>query len=61
MTTWWRDLGALTELTPAVKQLLIEGVLKAAADRSMEELRQERDQLLLRLLLLRSEREHQAQ
>lgn len=60
MSAWWRDLGALTELTPAVEQLLIEGALKAAGDCSVEELSQERDELLLRLLLLRSEREHPA-
>ena len=40
---------------------LKEGALKAAVDCSVEELSQERHELLLRLLLLRSEREHHAQ
>lgn len=54
LATWWKDLGALTEFTPQVKQTITEGVLQEAGDRSIEQLEQERDAVLLGLLDLRA-------
>src|SRR5215472_12233433 len=43
LSTWWKDLGTITELTPQIRQTIIDGVLKEAAGHSIEELEQERD------------------
>lgn len=50
----WKDLGAITEFSPAAKQTIIEGALQEAGNRSIEELEHERDQVLLGLLTLRT-------
>src|SRR5262249_52762328 len=47
--TWWKDLGTITELTSQTRQTIIDGVLKEAGDRSVEELEHERDRMLLEL------------
>jgi 3-hydroxyacyl-CoA dehydrogenase len=52
-STWWNDLGH-PELTPALKQKIIEGVLEEVGERSIEELNQERDEVILGLLNLRA-------
>src|ERR1700680_4304485 len=39
--TWWKDLGALTEFSPQVKQTIIAGSLEEAGSRSIEELERE--------------------
>jgi 3-hydroxyacyl-CoA dehydrogenase len=54
MTTWWKDLGTITEFSPAVKQTIIEGVTQEANGRSIEELEHERDAMLLELLATRA-------
>jgi 3-hydroxyacyl-CoA dehydrogenase len=52
MTTWWKDLGN-PELTPKLKEKIVQGVLAEAGNRSIDEVAQERDRLLLGLLGLR--------
>jgi len=43
------------EITPALKKTIVDGVLKEAADRSVEQLAKEENELLLGLLRLRSQ------
>ena len=61
MTTWWKDLGNITEFSPQVKQAIVEGVQKEASKRSIEELEHERDSMLLELLATRAKGEKAAQ
>ncbi|MFI5357317.1 MAG: 3-hydroxyacyl-CoA dehydrogenase NAD-binding domain-containing protein [Opitutales bacterium] len=49
---WWADLGEPV-LTPELKAQLIAGVLEEAAGRSIDTLARQRDEALIRLLLLR--------
>lgn len=49
----WKALGN-PEVTPALKQTIAEGVLKQAADRSVDQLAQEENKLLVGLLALRA-------
>lgn len=55
LSVWWKDLSPMTELSPEAKQLIVDGVLKEAANRSVEELAQEENQVLLGLLRLRAQ------
>src|SRR6201997_2452909 len=57
MSTWWKDLGTITEFSPEVKQTIMDGVLKEANGRSIAELERERDEMLLELLTTRSKAE----
>jgi 3-hydroxyacyl-CoA dehydrogenase len=61
LSTWWKDLGTITEFSPNVKQTIIEGVTKEANGRSIQELERERDSMLLDLLATRAEGEKAAQ
>ena len=61
VATWWKDLGTITEFSPAVKQTIMDGVAKEAGGRSIEELERERDTMLLELLATRSKDEKVAQ
>jgi 3-hydroxyacyl-CoA dehydrogenase len=61
LATWWKDLGKITEFSPEVKQTLLEGVLKEAGNRSIEELERERDSMLLELLATRAKDEKAVQ
>lgn len=54
LTTWWKDLGTITEFSPEVKQTIIDGTLAEAGNRSIEQLEAERDEVLLGLLNLRN-------
>ena len=54
LSTWWKDLGTITEFSPAVKQTIIEGALEEAGNRTIEQLEHERDEVLLGLLKLRN-------
>jgi 3-hydroxyacyl-CoA dehydrogenase len=54
VATWWKDLGTQAEFTPQVKQTIIDGVLQEAAGRSIDQLAEERDEVLLGLLALRT-------
>ena len=53
ITAWWKDLGS-PELTPELQQKLIDGVKAEVGSRSIEELAEERDRVLLGLLALRT-------
>src|SRR5580658_3833775 len=57
MAAWWKDLGAITEFNPEVKQTIVSGVLQEANGRSIAELERERDSMLLELLTTRSKEE----
>jgi 3-hydroxyacyl-CoA dehydrogenase len=61
VATWWKDLGTITEFSPEVKQIIIDGVSKEANGRSIEELERERDSMLLELLATRSKGEEKTQ
>jgi 3-hydroxyacyl-CoA dehydrogenase len=54
VASWWKDLGTITEFSPAVKQTIIEGALQEAGNRTVEQLEHERDEVLLGLLKLRN-------
>jgi 3-hydroxyacyl-CoA dehydrogenase len=54
MAAWWKDLGKLTDFPPEIKQIITDGVLQEAGDRSIEQLEKERDEVLLGLLSLRA-------
>jgi 3-hydroxyacyl-CoA dehydrogenase len=60
LASWWKDLGAITEFSPEVKQTIVNGVLKEANSRSIAELERERDSMLLELLTTRSKAEEAA-
>ena len=60
LSTWWKDLGKITDFSPEVKQTIIDGVLKEAGNHSIEELERERDSMLLELLDMRSKGEKAA-
>jgi carnitine 3-dehydrogenase len=52
-STWWNDLGH-PELTPGLKQKIIDGVIEEVGKRSIDELNEERDEGILGLLKLRA-------
>jgi 3-hydroxyacyl-CoA dehydrogenase len=54
VATWWKDLGSFTDWPDGAKQAIIDGVTQEAGDRSLEQLAQIRDEVLLGLLQLRS-------
>ena len=54
MESWWKDLGREEQVSPALKEKLIAGVAQEAGGRSIEELDQQRDEVLLGLLALRA-------
>ncbi len=54
VASWWKDLGQQTEFSPGVKQTIIDGVMKEAGSRTIEELERERDAMLLELLATRA-------
>jgi carnitine 3-dehydrogenase len=54
MSMWMKDLGTLTEFSPQLKQMIIDGVLKEVGGHSIEALAQDRDAMLLELLATRS-------
>ena len=60
LSTWWKDLGTITEFSPEVTKTIIDGVQKEAVNRSIEELGHERDTMLLELLATRSRGEKAA-
>jgi len=61
VSTWWKDLGTITDFSPNVKQSIIEGVSKEANGRSIEQLERDRDSMLLELLATRAKGEKGAQ
>ena len=54
VASWWKDLGTITEFSPEVTQAIIDGTLAEAGNRSIEQLEQERNEVLLGLLKLRN-------
>jgi 3-hydroxyacyl-CoA dehydrogenase len=52
MATWWKQLGN-PELSSKLRQTIIDGTLQEAADRPLEQLARERDDVLLELIRLR--------
>jgi len=52
MARWWKDLGK-PELTENLRQIIIDGTLEEAGDRSVEQLARERDEMVLGLIRLR--------
>ena len=50
---WWKDLGVFTEWPEGSKETIAAGVMKAANGRSVDELAQMRDEVLLELVKLR--------
>src|ERR1700735_5189757 len=53
VATWWKDLGSFSEWPEGSKQTIVDGVLKEANGRSIDELAETRDELLLELVKLR--------
>jgi len=53
LTAWWKVLGS-PQLTPEVRQKLIDGVHAEVRSRSIDQLSAERDEILLGLLELRT-------
>jgi len=53
LTAMWASLGQ-PAITPEVRQLMIDGVLKEAAGRSLDELAAQRDEALLSLMAARA-------
>src|ERR1700761_2500754 len=53
MAAWWKDLGSFTEWPEGSKETVAAGVIKAANGRSVDELAQMRDEVLLELVKLR--------
>jgi carnitine 3-dehydrogenase len=52
IATWWKQLGN-PELSSKLRQTIIDGTLREAADRPLEQLTRERDDVLLGLIRLR--------
>src|SRR5215472_15537864 len=61
LSTWWKDLGTITEFSPQVTNTIIDGVQQEAGSRSIEELEGERDAMLLELLATRAKGEKVAE
>jgi len=53
LTAWWKDLGS-PEMSPALRQKLIDGVQDEVGSRTIRDLAEERDSVLLGLLALRT-------
>jgi 3-hydroxyacyl-CoA dehydrogenase len=53
VAAWWKDLGGFTEWPQGSKETIAAGVIKAANGRSVDELAQMRDEILLSLVKLR--------
>ena len=54
MTAWWKVLGS-PQITPEVRKTVVAGVLQEAQQRSLKELAEQRDDVLLGLLALRAQ------
>jgi 3-hydroxyacyl-CoA dehydrogenase len=54
VASWWKDLGSFTEWPDGSKQTIVEGVLKEADGRTLDELAETRDEMLLGLVQLRA-------
>jgi len=54
LANWWKDLGSFAEWPAGSQQTIIDGVLQEAGGRSLEQLAEIRDEVLLGLLQLRA-------
>ena len=55
MQSWWETMTENPELTPSLSNALIEGVAEEAGERSINDLEEERDERLIRLLAMLKE------
>jgi 3-hydroxyacyl-CoA dehydrogenase len=53
VASWWKDLGSFTDWPEGSKETIVDGVLKEANGRSIDELAETRDEALLELVKLR--------
>ena len=53
LATWWKDLGSFTEWPEGSKETIIDGVLQEADGRTLEQLAETRDDVLLGLRQVR--------
>src|ERR1700726_4468089 len=53
VASWWKDLGGFTDWPEGSKKTIVEGVTEAAGGRSIDELAQLRDEVLLELVQIR--------
>jgi len=53
VASWWKDLGNFTDWPEGSRETIVDGVLKEANGRSIDELAETRDQVLLELVKLR--------
>jgi 3-hydroxyacyl-CoA dehydrogenase len=53
VASWWKDLGGFTDWPEGSKKTIVEGINKAADGRSIDELAQLRDEVLLKLVQIR--------
>src|SRR5580704_5681004 len=53
VATWWKDLGSFSDWPEGSKQTIVDGVLKDANGRNIDELAETRDELLLEFVKLR--------
>ena len=53
VASWWKDLGSFSEWPEGIKQTIVDGVLQEANNRSIGELAEVRDDLLLEFVKLR--------
>jgi hypothetical protein len=61
VASWWKDLGTFSEWPEGSKQTIVDGVLKAANGRSIDELAEMRDELLPESVKLRMQQAETAQ
>src|SRR5271169_3162493 len=54
VASWWKDLGSFTDWPEGSKKTITEGVIKAAGGRSVDQLAQLRDEVLLELVKIRT-------
>jgi len=54
LATWWKDLGSFTEWPDGSKQTVIDGVLQETDGRTLDQLAETRDEVLLGLRQLRA-------
>ena len=54
LASWWKDLGNFNEWPDGVKEVIVDGVRAEADGRSVDELAQMRDEVLLELVKLRT-------
>jgi 3-hydroxyacyl-CoA dehydrogenase len=54
LASWWKDLGSFTEWPDGSKQTIIDGVLQEADGRTLDQLAETRDDVLLGLRQLRA-------